>query len=1647
MSRRGASLGEDVPVESWTEATAGRRRVSQASRDRAIIVAMGGRGLARQEALQGKGFGAAIDPIITVHGRFVRFTGQKGLAVGAVRPMGAASRGRVGGRRVAQRRCLRKARYCRSGCPLDCSAPASPRPAVAFFHDEARACTSGQRQEGAMARRRARPHRRPPCAPIASPVCKLGQAWKSGNYTLVGPPQSWTHASHVAAAAPPGPGECKASRLPRAHRCCPCPPSFSPGDLLSSPLLHTAISPQSVNAGVPFTTASSPSTDTHAPFRVSRPFSRQPSAPSGHHSWIFAWPLSPKTLRDSASQPPFLRSTFLRRRYSAIKPPKSRNPHHLAAHTASNATWSPRFLLQHPPSQGPPTKSGRRFCRYDTRLIKIIMNRFLTRRKDRAADDNASSGKKKRGKKGQAEPEPTVELKMVLPSTDDFRTSLIMPSLSTRFSMLREQDDPSSKLGKASDDSVLHPKRQSRLHEFGFVPGGLSDIAEVSSLHSSIRPPFANERQNSFDSNANTEDGNGSIMSRARPGEGNVLFGGRQKIYKISNTGSANSLGRALYEDDVNVTTFQKRRQQERERQLELDRMMDRANDDQVSEPSSPKEMYSPSLSGSIQRRATSSSTNSGTANTRLSTAATSIASQGANSVPAPSPALPNSAATTSPTELNRSATKRRLYDQGLDQHIHDQQSSALNRLNSIQRTRAPTGRSTPPLLFSQTRSATNLNERFNRAGSLRTDSPTMYSGKDAHSAASSPIVSRPQSPPLTSPLASDSDDAQTLHSALQHHDRGKATAMGAFNKPAQAFSEQQYTERLKRMQSERESPASRAERPRKPSLRERAEQEQRKRAEAIGSNERQRSDSIPEESEAPSAFSVFQRAANQIRAPAAAPANPPPKEAEPSPQNAQSPDSQRGATFFASPGSSDDEEDVKAIASKPSDLARRLENIPTIPAPAARNPPAIRDHPALRSRSNTRPEDSEHPALRSRSNSRPAPPMPEAARSPPPEMPKAEPTKTDDPDIDSPTLGPDNGGLSGLIRQHLRNVSNVSSDYGDANQIAMSPPAATTTTPLSLRTRDPSSQRRQPASESDTPAHSSYSHSNPWDLEDIDNPYYGEQDSVSSTSPVDAQRPKMPAPSSNATQPARSRAGTQEEASQWDELKKTHTRGASTETQHERDAFERELAERQRAIQESLRNKVGQDNSRGTSPAPPGGLKTALSMLRSKSSRESFATVDHAKQAESNKAMRMLGIGANSANGSNTSLAGQGDRFYGGDHWRSEDMLGQRGPSRARPGRVLEQSEQDARRELEQRLHRAVTDENTREPRSHGRSPPASSKSSSRNRSSSELSSGRSHSRPGRYRDDLEQAMAEGTGSRSVVYPPNTTPSVPGFVANATPAVPAERPSLDSQSTRMRSRSNSRTAAAGYFESKHLQPIHTGKGPVNGTSPHLSPAVHSPKPPYSAGLPASPRPSPGAPSPSLSAFRPQPSPVTPFSANNTPPVSGPNTPVAPNFQSNGSMPMQKLGTQRKKSIAKADISEPIFISGTSNVDTISLPAGASLKNGMDEPPPVPPLNPMRRRFGFGRKESSELDGAVRPPYAEPVRTNSSDALASQSNLPRHGLRKTSSEGKSLHGQAQSRSAGASPAMPPTPFGRNNSPPRPINDRPIVQRPMDGAMF
>ncbi|MBE3040987.1 hypothetical protein IMZ48_00035, partial [Candidatus Bathyarchaeota archaeon] len=311
------------------------------------------------------------------------------------------------------------------------------------------------------------------------------------------------------------------------------------------------------------------------------------------------------------------------------------------------------------------------------------MNRFRTRRKaakeKEAAKEEASaklSGESappipfklfNKNKKSHEEQPMKIDIAAALPPSDDFRTSLLMTGLSARFSMLREQDDPGTKIGKASDDSVLSPRRQSRIPDLSFR--GLGDIAEVES----IRAPPSLNRMNSYNS---ASDADSSMMTRSRPTEGNVLFGGRQKVYKVGTSASGGSttgaMGKLVYEDDVALSSFQKWKQAEKEKQSYED--YDTADDtaDMLSGPSfrtsegpsfrtsEPEALRPESPPAYNRKRETGSTTSSAPSASRISTAATSVASH---------KDLHNTASsTTSPSFLEKStvARTRRLYEQGL---------------------------------------------------------------------------------------------------------------------------------------------------------------------------------------------------------------------------------------------------------------------------------------------------------------------------------------------------------------------------------------------------------------------------------------------------------------------------------------------------------------------------------------------------------------------------------------------------------------------------------------------------------------------------------------------------------------------------------------------------------------------------------------------------------------------------------------------------------------------------------------------------------------------------------------------------------------------------------------------------------------------
>ncbi|KAL8382423.1 hypothetical protein RB595_006279 [Gaeumannomyces hyphopodioides] len=442
------------------------------------------------------------------------------------------------------------------------------------------------------------------------------------------------------------------------------------------------------------------------------------------------------------------------------------------------------------------------------------MNRFRNKKKGKdGAEAESSSMSLKgflRGKKVQEEEvKEEVDITTALPSHDEFRTSLLMTGLSARFSMLREQDDPSTKIGKASDDSVLFPKHSSRILDHGFS-GDLNDIAEVESL----RAPFGGRVDG--DDASSTK---GSIMSRGKPTDGNNLFGGRQKIV-VGN--------RTLYENDVSTSAFQKWRREERERQRRSQENEREDSQDPSAEiwpppsedGSAPVRSESPAFVDYNQKRGTSSTTASSLA--RNSTAATSVNSQAAVSIKDWQPQPPAQASANAGATLDRSVTRtRRLYEQALHQDMHDQQSTALSRIDTLTGKRSFATRS-PDLSSSTTISPTGftpLNERRAMltkasAPNLRTTaSPTTAPPPvptDVDSKASSPAESRSNlvgTPPISPPI-SEAGEFSTL--AIQPNDRGKATALGVFQKPSQPYDESRYAQRQLQLQQGRETPTHR---------------------------------------------------------------------------------------------------------------------------------------------------------------------------------------------------------------------------------------------------------------------------------------------------------------------------------------------------------------------------------------------------------------------------------------------------------------------------------------------------------------------------------------------------------------------------------------------------------------------------------------------------------------------------------------------------------------------------------------------------------------------------------------------------------------------------------------------------------------------
>lgn len=1174
-----------------------------------------------------------------------------------------------------------------------------------------------------------------------------------------------------------------------------------------------------------------------------------------------------------------------------------------------------------------------------------------------------------RNKKSKQEPKPQLDLANALPASDEFRTSLLMPNLSARFSMLREQDDPNSKIGKAADDSVLFPRRTSRLNM-------LSDIAEAESIKGSFRPPFAEGRTNSYASadGYGTDDDstqNGSIMHRSRPGEGNNLFGGRQKIYKIPATGSASARNltststKFIYENDVSLSAFQKLREKEREQELEqaLDREREEDELHQRFNAHPNSRVPSPPLLGYNRNRETSSSTTSGPSFGRISTAATSIASQGGMSVYGnPALALPHGHPS-AVSGVERSATKsRRLYEPGLDQHLHDQQSSSMTRLDLITRQRTGSASTPPPGQYSslsQANSITNLHERYERGAVSRSPSSRMRAASpppsapssnfgsfqfginETKSAGASPHLGYIHSPPL-SPPHSEGEDNSVLPAAIHPTDRGKATAMGTFNKPVGAFDDQKYSQRQLQLQQGRDTPPPRA----FPALPEETTPSMHSASlgHRSGANSRQGS--------ASTTHSSHRHA--QIMSGELSPVSP---SASPELSNAHL------GTFLAAASNSDVSSDDEGEP----EGARPVHNhaaLQHIQEDASEREEATMTTGAARKLS--------EPEWMHRDAVPKALAVASAQSSAPTDPKRNDPTmqRLQGSDADSPTLGPSDD-LSGLVRQHLRNDSGSSSVYDTPSPVHMTFP--TDVPGQSYRRRSRLNEEATHAPDEARPG------------ETYDGGFVGEEEVEGG--------PKSPSPTQSDGSSRRrvtvnpgTTLGDLAHAEQYG-----HARGPSTETQKERQEFADELAHRRQAVLENLKVADGADGVNGhaapgtASSGPREGTKrmgNTFNMLKGKTSRDSLK----GKAESAPKALKMLGI---SSSESPTKKSNS-------DRWKEEEekMLRSivRGPKMPSPPRGPHAHPQNMRREQGPPQERRDVGPNGPLPNGPPRSPPRyldAARAQHKARGGRDRGEGRMGGPPRRGQPH-DGTMVAGHGPA-----PNGAPR-PEF---------QERP----------------------------------QGSRN-PSPPLNPGSRAAPPHQTVGM-----------SPYNSA--PRPAPIATFSANNTPSLGGADSNGAHGREVTSPTGGVREGVQiphhapthRRRAVNKADISEPTFISCTSNIVTISLPAGATLANGANEAsgsaPPLPPINPRRRMMathavnqllGRGNKTETSPPGSVAVRSMSEEHSSFSDEADGGPKWQRHKLKKSSSDGGDLKFRARQ--------QPTTTTSTGTL-------MPAAGHPVDGSMF
>lgn len=1148
-----------------------------------------------------------------------------------------------------------------------------------------------------------------------------------------------------------------------------------------------------------------------------------------------------------------------------------------------------------------------------------------------------------KSKKKEPESQPEPQFSIELPSTDNFRTSLLMPKLSARFSMLREQDDPESKIGKASDDSVLFPKRASRLNIFGHNPSMLADIDEVSSNDGS-RPSMALGRTDSYasgvDGGYGTDDDrsqNGSIMSRARRAEGNNLFGGRQKVYRIpvrapgDSPGPESPLGsgKFVYDHDLNMSAFQR---------LRLKEKQERAAAEDSARESLVQENEDANSTISAQRTTFSSTASGPAADARSSTAATSIdesqfsvsQSQSQSQIPAPTEAhVDFRSASAMSTPKTGSIRSRRLYGQGLTQAAQNQQSSTLHRLESLSRQRSGTPE-LQPMNRTFSRSASNLRDRLQKlniteqAPSSRPTSPPSSATSPQHATNPEPssmerisptAAAFGSAPPLSPPSSETEDGASLLAAALNPEDHGKATAMGLFNRPATGFDEQAFARRQLQMQQGRSTPPLR--RPSSPPRRPLPAEPVARQRGLSKSSYRSRAESASSHYSSDAHNGIDYSRASSVEA---------------------SPGRPGVTTFYATSTASEsgDEGDDRGSYELSSATSLATEYGPSLHHSFASKPPTptgdyLETLPEVRysDLGDLKPieenVDEPHPSYITGDHT--------------PERP------------DSPILH--GVGLSG-IRSHLRNPSDKSSIYPPPS------PALPAQDPIANRLAmdEPIFEHSRSPSVASHPC---------------------EEDILSSTEQPEASSRGSEDSSESTAFPGN---GSDSNIASWkEELYQHHRRDGSTETQKEREEFAIELAERRRKVQEKLRS-VAESESRSSSPTPSRSTSefkagNAFSMLKYKSSKQELPRNDM-------KNGHIYGYGNSSTPAlPSDDLRREEERaaFNFGRHGNSSSPQVVERPFRSRMP-TLSRTGRDVSRESS---------------RSRNESP------TQRDRSGSG-GSGRSKSRT-RYRDrdDLE-TVEEGAviAHDNFIIPDNFEPPVPGSVPGSA------RPSMEGNEP-------------GYFD----RAASAASGRYRSASRSGTPSFQYERPfQYQQSQPAS-----------MIGVSPRPSPATPaYSANATPPLNEDQSPITP-AGSGANLPQRAPGYNmlQKRPINKKLISEPTFVSSTSNVPTVGLPGGSAATT-----PPVPPMNPRRRRgtqtFMNAFKHDSSRVSSPAPSISDEHSVFADDEIRPRSNSrSRNRLRKTSSEGGSMNVRArQEAMAEPVPAVP-------SYPPPAI--------PADGGMF